>query len=73
MNFKEFLKDHYLKEDDRNLSNEELDKMIDSLVTYLKSDDGTHNGDCTRQNYTCTLCYFELLLNDYYKYSISKS
>jgi len=31
-----------------------------------------HEGDCTKENYTCTLCVYELYLKEYREYYFNK-
>lgn len=68
INFKEFLKKYHLEEDDRIISDEEANQMLDNISNYLKSESGVHKGDCTKENFTCIICYHQMLLDEYYKF-----
>jgi len=47
--------------------NPDLEEILSSLYQSIISD-GTHHGDCTKENYTCELCFAESLLTEYYEY-----
>ena len=68
LNFVEWYIDYLYKQDEIVLSKQKAIEMLEGEFWHLIND-GKHYGDCTNQNVTCTICYFETLLHKYYLYS----
>ena len=45
--------------------------FVDDIPRTLKEE--KHEGDCTKQSHTCSLCLIETVLNDYYRYYFDKN
>ena len=55
--------------DDFNvIERENLEWAISFVISMGESSNLIHEGDCTKQNHTCTLCLYELYLKEYREY-----
>jgi hypothetical protein len=67
-NFTEWYVKH-MRTEGLDFSPEEAKKRIRSLFELLLSENGVHDGDCTKQCHTCYLCELQETLDDYYEYT----
>ena len=68
-----WLIDYLNEEDDFGWTKEKVVDMIEDVHKQLLSEgendwDGTHYGDCTKQNISCMICSYQTWLDDYEKY-----
>jgi len=55
--------------DDFNvIEGDNLEWAISFVISMGESSNLIHEGDCTKQNHTCTLCLYELYLKEYREY-----